>query len=320
MPDTPPRLVVLDGQTLNPGDLSWQPLEALVELTVHARTPADECVSRAEAAELLLTNKVALGAAEFDRLPRLRYIGVTATGYNVVDVAAAAARGITVTNVPAYSTESVAQTVFAHLLNLTHQVARHNDAVHAGRWTHAPDFCFWESPLVELHGQTMGIVGLGQIGLATARLASAFGMRVIATTRTDRQHAGIELVDLDTLFREGDVISLHCPLTPQTQHLVNARRLALMKADSFLINTGRGPLIDEAALADALRAGRLAAAAVDVLSTEPPTADNPLLHAPNCVITPHYGWATKAARQRLMDTVTANIADFLAGHPRNVVS
>ncbi|MBN1589986.1 MAG: D-2-hydroxyacid dehydrogenase [Pirellulales bacterium] len=320
------KIVVLDGHTLNSGDLSWETLEALGTCTVYPRTPAAETVARAEGAEIVLTNKTILGQAEIERLAALRYIGVLATGYNVVDVEAATERGITVTNVPAYGTDSVVQMVFAHLMNLTLHVGQHAQAVAEGRWSRSEDFCFWDYPLIELSDMTMGIVGLGRIGQAVARAASAFGMRVLAydpllgSGSAGDPPEGVEPVDLDRLFRESDVVTLHCPLTPDTERLVDERRLRQMKPTAYLINTGRGPLVDEAALAEALNANRLAGAGVDVLSTEPPPADNPLIGAKNCHITPHIAWATQAARRRLLDTAVKNIKAFLAGNPQNVVN
>ncbi|TLM65292.1 MAG: D-2-hydroxyacid dehydrogenase [Deltaproteobacteria bacterium] len=315
------KIVVLDGHAANPGDLDWSPLAALGELTVHDRTPVALTVERAVGAQVVLTNKVPLGAAELAVLPELRCIGVLATGYNVVDVAAARACNVAVTNVPAYSTPSVAQHVFALLLELTRGTGRHADLVRRGRWCTSPDFAFWETPQVELHGLTFGIVGFGAIGRAVAGIARAFGMRVLVHTRTpDRStFPDIAFVGLDELFREADVVSLHCPLTEETRALVNPARLGEMKPGAYLINTGRGPLVDEPALAAALQSGRIAGAGLDVLSQEPPPADNPLLSAPNCVITPHLAWATRAARQRLLDVAMANVKAFVEGKPQNRV-
>ncbi|MCM2265628.1 MAG: D-2-hydroxyacid dehydrogenase [Desulfuromonadales bacterium] len=315
------KIVVLDGHAANPGDLDWAPLAALGDLTVHDRTPAALMLERAAGAQVVLTNKVLLGAAEMAALPELRYIGVLATGYNVVDVAAARERGVVVTNVPAYSTPSVAQHVFALLLELTRGVGRHADLVREGRWSASPDFAFWETPQVELAGLTLGIVGFGAIGQAVARVALAFGMRVLVQTRTPDQAKwpDVSFVGLDELFTQADVVSLHCPLIEETRHLVNAARLATMKPTAYLINTGRGPLVDEAALAAALQSGQIAGAGLDVLAQEPPPVDNPLLTAPNCVITPHLAWATRAARQRLLDTATANVRAFVEGKPQNRV-
>jgi glycerate dehydrogenase len=316
------HIVVLDGYTLNPGDLNWDELSALGTCQIYDRTPPEEVRPRAEAAEIVLTNKTVLSRAEIEQLPELRYIGVLATGYNIVDVDAAGERGIPVTNVPTYGTQSVAQMVLAHLLNLTQHVGHHAATVVEGRWTGSEDFCYWDYPLVELAGLTLGIVGLGRIGRATARLALAFGMQVLAHDPIPPPDLpeGIELAELNAIFRLSDVVSLHCPLTPETEHLVDRQRLAQMKRSALLINTSRGPLVDERALADALNSGRIAGAGLDVLSTEPPPADNPLLGAKNCFITPHVAWATKAARERLLRTVVENLRAFLDGRPQNVVN
>ena len=315
------NIVVLDGHTLNPGDLSWAPLESLGDCTIYDRTPADETLVRAADAEIVLTNKTALPRETIERLPRLQYIGVLATGYNIVDVEAARRRGITVTNVPDYATNAVVQAVFAHLLNLTLHTADHGRGVADGRWSRSPDFSYWDYPLVELAGLTMGIVGFGRIGRATGELARAFGMKVLAfdVNPPDAAPEGVQFVSLDDLFSRSDVVSLHCPLTADTQGLVDGKRLASMRPTSYLINTSRGPLVDETALAEALDAGRIAGAGLDVLATEPPPIDNPLLRAKNCCITPHIAWATTAARRRLLDTVVANVRAFLAGKPQNVV-
>jgi glycerate dehydrogenase len=316
------RIVVLDGYTLNPGDLSWQPLEALGATAIYDRTPPEQAFARAQGADILLTNKTVLSRATIEQLPTLKYIGVLATGYNVVDVDAARQRGISVTNVPAYGTSSVAQMALAHLLNLTQRVGHHARTVAAGRWSQSPEWCYWDYPLVELDGLTMGIIGFGRIGQALARLCRVLGMKVLVCDprlpkNLPREFAG---VDLDDLFRTADAISLHCPLTPETHNLVNAQRLALMKSTAVLINTSRGPLIDEAALAEALNSGRIAGAGLDVLAVEPPSPDNPLLGAKNCYITPHIAWATRAARQRLLDAAVANVRAFLRGQPQNVVN
>ena len=316
------KIVVLDGYCLNPGDLSWGQLATLGECSIHDRTPAEHTAARARGAEILLTNKTVLSRPLIVCLPALRYIGVLATGYNVVDVAAASERGVVVTNVPAYGTRSVAQMVFAHLLNLTQHVADHARGVREGRWAAADDFCYWDSPLVELDGLTLGIVGFGRIGRAVAALALAFGMKVLVhdPLPTEPVPEGVTAVAPDRLFRESDVVSLHCPLTPDTEKLVDAGRLAMMRPSAFLINTSRGPLVDEHALADALNEGRIAGAGLDVLAAEPPTADNPLLHARNCHVTPHISWATRSARARLLRTVVGNVKGFLAGRPQNVVN
>ena len=316
------QIVVLDGYALNPGDLSWDDLKALGPTAVHDRTPTTETVARAADCEIVLTNKTVLSREILEQLPRLRYVGVLATGYNIVDVDDARRRGIVVTNVPDYATTSVVQMVFAHLLNLTLRVADHGRGVSAGRWTQSKDFAYWDYPLVEMAGLTLGIVGFGRIGRAVATAAQAFGMNVLVyTSHPPREAQGkIQFVELDELFRQSDMVSLHCPLTPVTQKLINAERLAMMKPSAFLINTGRGPLVDETALADALNAGRIAGAGLDVLSAEPPLASNPLLTAKNCCITPHIGWATRAARQRLLYTAVDNVRAFLAGKPQNVVN
>lgn len=314
------RIVVLDGYTLNPGDLSWGRLEALGDCTVYDRTLPHEVLGRARGADVLLTNKTVLDGTTLEALPDLRYIGVLATGVNVVDVAAARWRDIVVTNVPGYGTPSVAQATFALLLELTNQVGHHNQAVREGRWASSPDFCFWDRPLVELSGRTMGIVGFGAIGQAVARIAQAFGMTVLVHTPTQRSASGVRFVALDMLLAESDVVSLHCPLTAATQRLINAERLDRMKPTAFLLNTSRGPLVDEAALAWALNEDRLAGAALDVLEAEPPSVDNPLLTAKNCILTPHIAWATLAARRRLLDAVVDNLQAFLDGLPVNAVA
>jgi glycerate dehydrogenase len=315
-----PRIVVLDGHTLNPGDLDWREVEALGTLTVHERSNDDEIVARATGADILFTNKTPLTAATIAALPGLRCIVVLATGYNVVDTAAARARGIAVCNVPGYGTASVAQHVFALLLELTQHTGHHAQTVRDGRWNACPDFCYWDFPLVELAGRTLGIVGYGSIGEAVARIGLAFGMKIIASTRRPRSAEGVEFVSSDDVFRRADVVTLHCPLTDETRGLVNAARLSTMKPGAFLINTGRGPLVVEQDLADALNAGRLAGAALDVLSAEPPRRDNPLFGAKNCIITPHIAWATHSSRSRLMDVAVANLRAFLDGKPQNVVN
>ena len=316
------KIVVLDGYTLNPGDLSWSDLQALGECIIHDRSAPEQIIPRACGAEIILTNKSVLSAESIDRLPRLKFISVLATGYNIVDVEVARRRGVPVSNVPTYGTESVAQMVFAHLLNLALNVAHHAGTVRGGRWVNSVDFCYWDAPLIELQGLTMGIVGFGKIGRATARLARAFGMNVIVydVTMPSEMPEGCRMAELETIFRASDVVSLHCPLTPQTENLVDAERLALMKPTAFLINTSRGPLIDEQALADALNNNRIAGAGMDVLSTEPPAKDNPLLGAKNCHITPHIAWATRAARERLLKVTIDNVAAFLSGRPQNVVN
>ena len=316
------KIVILDAYTANPGDLDWDELASLGQLKTYDRTTADLVIKRAADAEIVLTNKTVLSAETIGLLAKLRYIGVLATGYNVVDLAAAGARGVPVTNIPAYSTPAVAQMVFAHVLHLTQHVASHAENVRNGDWASCPDFCFWNEPLTELSGRTFGVIGLGQIGHEAAAIARAFGMRVIAHNhRTPRELLeGVEMVALDELFTESDVLSLHCPLTDATRHLVNAERLAQMKPGALLINTARGPLVDTVALARALHDGEIAGAGLDVMETEPPPADHPLYAAPNCHITPHIGWATQAARRRLIDIAVENVKAFLDGHPRNVVN
>ncbi len=314
------KIVVLDGYTTNPGDLSWDALRALGSCRVHERTAPEEVLERALDAEILLVNKVILDAATIDALPRLRYIGLLSTGINVVDLAAARARGIPVCNVPAYSTASVAQWVFALLGALTMRVEAHARSVREGRWSRCPDFCYWDGELVELEGMTLGLIGYGEIGRAVARIGRGYGMDVVVHTRRPGQASeGLRFVDLDEVFRVADVVSLHCPLTPDTAGLVNARRLSLMQPGALLINTGRGGLIEEAALAEALHARHLGGAGLDVLAVEPPPPDHPLLRAPRCVITPHIGWATRAARGRLLATACRNVRAFLEGRPENVV-
>ena len=315
------NLVILDGYTANPGDLDWSEFHALGPCAIHDRSEPAEIVARARGADVILTNKVAIAAATIAALPELRYIGVFATGYNIVDPAAARARGIPVCNVPEYSTPNVAQAVFALLLELTNRTGHHADTVRAGRWSASRDFCYWDFPLVELQGRTLGIVGCGRIGSAVARIACAFGMKVLAYRRSGGGlEEGVHPADLATLFRESDVVTLHCPLTTENKGFVNATLLAQMKPGAFLINTARGPLIVERDLADALNAGRLAGAGLDVLSVEPPPRDNVLLGAKNCVITPHIAWATREARARLLKIAAENIRAWQSGTPRNVVN
>ena len=315
------KLTILDGATLNPGDLSWSPLQELAACTIYDRTAEDQVVQRAVGSELVLTNKAPLSRGTIDALPALKYIGVTATGVNIVDLDAAHDRKIIVTNVPEYGTPSVAQATFALLLELTNAVGHHSRRVREGAWRDSGEWTFRERPLTELSGRTFGIIGLGHIGRAVAKLAHAMGMRVIACSRTKPDHLPewLEWKGLEEVFRESDVLSLHCPLTESTRHLVNRERLFLMKGGAFLLNTSRGPLLEESAVADALNQGHLAGAGLDVLSTEPPGSDNPLLDARNCVITPHLAWATKAARQRLMNLTIENVRAFLSGNPQNTV-
>jgi glycerate dehydrogenase len=315
------QIVLLDGHTTNPGDLSWAAVEAMGPTTVYPRTPAERIVERAIDAEVVLTNKTPLSAATLSALPNLKYVGVLATGVNVVDIAAARARGITVSNVPEYSTPNVAQATWALILELTNHVGLHAAGVRAGRWSACEDFCYQDSELVELAGLTLGLVGYGRIARSVAAVGRALGMTVIAHRRQpgDTADDGTRCVSLDEIFTTSDVVSLHCPLTRDTAGLVNARRLALMKPTAFLVNTARGGLVVEADLAAALDAGTIAGAGLDVLSIEPPPADNPLLVARNCIITPHVAWATRNARARLIDIAAANVRAFAAGSPQNVV-
>lgn len=316
------KIVALDGYAANPGDLSWNELKALGECTIYERTAPEEVLERAAGAEIVLTNKVVLNAETIAALPELKYIGVLATGYNIVDIAAAKERGIIVTNIPAYSTSSVAQMVFAHILNIAQQVQHYAEEVRKGRWSSNPDFCFWDTPLIELRGKKIGIVGLGHTGYTTARIAIGFGMEVHAYTSKSpfQLPPEIKKMELEELFRTCDIISLHCPLTDSTRELVNAKRLKLMKPTAILINTGRGPLINEQDLADALNNGTIFAAGLDVLSQEPPRADNPLFSAKNCYITPHIAWASTAARERLMQIMLENVKAYLNGKPTNNVA
>lgn len=313
------NIVVLDGYTLNPGDLDWGPLEVLGNCRVFPRTKPTQVIERAATAEILFTNKVVLNADTIRNLPALKFIGVLATGYNVVDVEAARERGITVCNVPGYGTQSVAQHTFALILELCHRIGSHSEGVRSGSWSASEDFCYWAGALVELHGLTLGIVGYGEIGRAVGMIGRAFGMHVIATNRSGRPLQDAECVDLDTLFQRSDVVSLHCPLTQDNTAMINATRLAQMKPTAFLVNTARGPLINEADLATALNEGRIGGAALDVLATEPPPDTNPLLSARNCIISPHIAWATRAARQRLLNITIQNLRAFLAGTPQNRV-
>lgn len=316
------KIVALDGYAANPGDLSWDELKALGECVIYDRTAPEEVLERAADAELVLTNKVVITAEMMAALPQLKYIGVMATGYNIVDIDAARERGIIVTNIPSYSTDSVAQMVFAHILNIAQQVQHHSEAVHQGRWTASKDFCFWDTPLIELRGKKIGIVGLGHTGYTTARIAIGFGMEVYAYTSKSSFQLPPEIkkMELDQLFSECDIISLHCLLTDKTRELVNAARLKLMKPTAILINTGRGQLVNEQDLADALNNGQIYAAGLDVLSQEPPKADNPLLTARNCYITPHIAWASAAARERLMGILLDNLKGYIEGKVINNVA
>jgi glycerate dehydrogenase len=317
------KIVVLDGYTLNPGDLSWDALRAIGEMQVFDRTQPELILSRAAGAEIVLTNKTPLTAQTLRQLPGLRYVGVLATGYDVVDVRAARELKLPVTNIPIYGTASVAQFTFALILELCHPPAIHAAATRAGDWSRSPDFSFWKTPLVELSGKTMGIIGLGRIGRRVAEIAVAMGLRVIGADEVKTavpDWPGFRWCEVDELLAQSDIVSLHCPLLPQTRAIINAKSLARMKPGALLINTSRGPLVVEQDLADALNRGHLAGAAIDVLSVEPPPADNPLLHARNCIVTPHIAWATREARTRLLDTAVANLRAFLEGHPVNVVN
>ena len=316
------KIVVLDGFTANPGDLSWDELEKLGDVTIYDRTQPSETVARATDAEIVLTNKVIIGREEMARLPHLLYIGVLATGYNVVDLEAAKERGIIVTNIPAYSTDSVAQMVFAHLLTVTNHTERFANENRQGRWSSNPDFCYYDEPIRELAGKTFGIVGLGNIGKRVAQIALAFGMKVAAFTSKPAESLpeGIQKTELKDLFQTSDVISLHCPLTPDTKHLINEETLRWIRPEAILINTGRGPLVDDNALASSLKAGGLKAYCADVMTEEPPKADNPLLQVQNAYLTPHVAWASYEARIRLIRIATDNVLHFINGKPQNVVS
>lgn len=317
------KIVVLDGYTLNPGDMSWKAMEQLGELVIYDRTPADKVDERIGNAEIVLTNKVILTRELMQKTPSVKYIGVMATGYNVVDIVAAKELGIIVTNVPAYSTDSVAQLVFALILEFCHHVGEHNRAVQEGAWTNSPDFAFWNYPLVELVGKTLGIIGFGAIGQTSAKIAAAFGMNIMVYSRTRKPELEtdrIKFAELDEVLAKSDFLTLHCPLTEHTKGLINKETISKMKNNAILINTSRGPVIVEQDVADALNSGKLAGAGVDVVSVEPIAADNPLLGAKNCIITPHFGWAPTEARIRLMDTLIKNISAFIDNKPINVVN
>lgn len=316
------KIVILDAYTVNPGDLSWEDLETLADIEIYDRTQPDEIVTRCRGAEIVLTNKVVLNAEVLNMLPRLQYIGVLATGYNVVDLEQATRQNIVVTNIPAYSTESVAQMVFAHILNIVSRADYYAVENRHGRWSESPDFCYLDHNLFELYGKKIGIIGLGHTGMATARIALGFGLKVLAYTSKDEDLLpdGIRKADIDDIFEECDIVSLHCPLTNDTHHLVNKERLVQMKPSAILINTGRGPLVNDQELADALNDEEIAAYGADVLTIEPAKSDNPLLTAKNCYLTPHIAWATKEARQRLINICTDNIRAFIEGEPINVVN
>ena len=314
------KIVILDAYTVTPGDLTWHPLEEMADLVIYDRTQPEQVVERCKGAEIVLTNKVILDAEVLNHLPHLTYIGVLATGYNVVDLEVATRQSITVTNIPAYSTNSVAQMVWAHILNITNRVGHYAEENKNGRWTRSKDFCYYDYTHSELAGKTIGIVGLGNTGMATARIAQAFGMNVIAYTSKDKLPEGMKKVTLDELFKSSDIVSLHCPLTNETKELVNKERLDMMKPSAILINTSRGPVVNETDVAAALNEGKIAAFGADVVSVEPAKKGNPLLMAKNCFLTPHIAWATKEARQRLIDICIANIKAFLDDKPQNVVN
>ncbi|HEX5483703.1 MAG TPA: D-2-hydroxyacid dehydrogenase [Terriglobia bacterium] len=317
------KIVVLDGYTLNPGDLSWDELNKLGSVEVYDRTPQDRVVERAAGAGAVLTNKVALRESALRELNGLRYIGVMATGYDIIDIAVARTLGITTTNIPAYGTDSVAQLTIALLLELCHHAGSHSYAVRAGEWCQSQDWCFWKWPLVELAGKTLGVIGFGRIGRRVAEIAHALGMQVVASGRSRQRppaYKEFAWASVEEIMESADAVTLHCPLTPESRGLINAERLRLMKPSAFLVNTSRGGLVVEQDLADALNEGRLAGAALDVLSSEPPAPENPLLTAKNCIITPHLAWATQEARRRLMRIATDNLRAFVEGQPQNVVS
>ncbi len=316
------RIVILDAHTANPGDLSWSELEKLGECVVYDRTPPELALERAAGAQIVLTNKTRLDGNTIRQLKGLKYIGVLATGYNVVDMPAALECGVAVTNIPTYGTASVSQMTFALILELANHAGHHAKTVRDGRWCASEDFCYWDNPLVELQGLTIGIVGFGRIGQSVAKIAKGFEMEVLAydNSLASSPIPGVEMTDLGSLLGRSDIVTLHCPLTDGNKSFINAQSLSTMKSNAFLINTSRGPLIDEAALAGALNSGRIAGAGLDVLSVEPPRADNPLLRAKNCVITPHIAWATQAARRRLIDTAIENLRTFIAGSPVNIVN
>lgn len=317
------KIVVLDGHTENPGDLSWSGLEDLGDLKVYDRTPMDEdeIIRRIGDCEAVYTNKTPITENIIKSCPKMKFVGVLATGYNIIDMDAAGRYGVTVCNIPTYGTDAVAQYTFALILEVCHHVGAHSDSVHSGKWAESVDFCYWDYPLIELKGKTLGIIGTGRIGMAVAKIAKAFGMNVIAYSRTQRENSdGVKYVPLDTLFEKSHIISLHCPLTPQTEGIISGDNIEKMKDGVIIINTGRGQLIDENALASALKSGKVYAAAVDVVSKEPIEETNPLLTAPNCIITPHIAWASKESRQRLMDIAVDNLRQYIAGRPQNVVS
>ena len=315
------NIVVLDGYTANPNDLSWEPLEAFGKLTIYDRTSADELIKRAQDADIILTNKCRLKEEELKQLPKLKYIGVLATGFNNIDTEYAHNHGIVVSNIPSYSTESVVQMTFAHIFNITNQVSHYASEVKAGQWSQNPDFCYWNTPLQELAGRTLGIIGLGNIGMRVAQVAHSLGMDVFALTSKEKDQlpTGVQKTTLEGLLGVADILTLHCPLSPDTYHLINEERLAMMREGAILINTSRGALVDENAVTNALESGRLQAYGADVMSKEPPLADNPLLRQAHAHLTPHIAWATLEARQRLIKTGIENVKAFVEGQPQNVV-
>ena len=315
------KIVVLDGYAANPDDLSWEPLKEWGKLTVYDRTSAEDLFKRAQDADMVLTNKCRLKEEELRQLPRLKYIGELATGYNNIDIEYAHRHGIVVSNIPSYSTESVVQMTFAHIFNITNQVSHYASEVRAGRWSRNPDFCYWDTPLHELAGRTLGIVGLGHIGMRVAQVAHCLGMDVFALTSKEKDQlpVGVQKTTLEGLLGVSDILTLHCPLSPDTYHLINEERMAMMHEGAVLINTSRGALVDEKAVADALASGHLLAYGADVMSKEPPRADNPLLSQARAYLTPHIAWATFEARQRLMKIAVENVKAFVEGHPQNVI-
>ncbi len=316
------NIVILDGYTTNPGDLSWEEFQSLGQCSIYDRTSFEEVIHRAKHADVLITNKCIINRDTISALKNLKYIGVLATGYNVVDIEAAKERGIPVTNIPAYATQSVAQMTMALLLELTQHVSSHSQTVRDGRWSNAKDWCYWDYPLIELAGKIMGIIGFGRIGRTTAKIVDVFGMSVLAYDKYPQKDfpGYVQMSDLDTIFKESDVISLHCPLTEDNKYLLNSGKFAMMKSSALILNTSRGPLINEKDLAEALNNGIIAGAGLDVLSKEPPDKNNPLFQARNCIITPHLAWATKSARTRLMKAAADNIRSYLAGQTQNVVN
>ncbi len=316
------KIVVLDGYAANPGDFNWEELEKMGDCTIYERTADQEILERAKGAEIILTNKTPITAETINKLPTLKYIGVIATGYNIVDIEAAREKGIVVTNIPAYSTNSVAQLTFAHLLNIAQRVQTHSDEVRKGRWSNNKDFTFWDTPLIEIYGKKIGIIGLGNTGMATAKIALGFGLKVYAYTSKKPENLpdGIQKIELENLFKECDIISLHCPLNEETKEIINKNTLALMKPNAILLNTARGGLVNEKDLAEALNNEQIYAAGVDVLLQEPPLPDNPLLSAKNCFITPHFAWASFSARERLMDILLENVKAYIEGNPINNVA